>query len=464
MPRQKGFFPGILLIGLLWIPSMIFGQGTRGGDIPFEMDAAQFRAGDGWTYLEIYFSMIRNTVTHVQSASGFEARLETAISIMKGDSVLAHKKDVLADPVDDLKALDTGLRLYNAYSFYLRPGDYRIRFQTTDLNTEKSGWIERTMTVSVFPDDSLLVSDIQLAVRIAPDTSKTPFCKNGYAVTPNASALYGLEVPILYYYAEVYGLSSLSSGGDSTYSLAATIQDLNGNEVKNVPVKEKIRRGASVVEVGKIHVAGLMSGAYRLRLTVEDGGVSKSAHAEKSFSVYRRADFFAKEENPAQTGASFAGEFDGMAEEELDAHFRQCEYLASPSEKKAFKKLDMKGKREFLKEFWQKRDENPMTAANESKTEYFSRINQSNQRFGTSSTEGWKSDQGRIFILYGEPDEIERFPGDMSRRYYEIWHYYKLEGGVIFVFVDVQNYGRLQLVHSTLTKEIHDENWEQWIE
>jgi hypothetical protein len=42
---------------------------------------------------------------------------------------------------------------------------------------------------------------------------------------------------------------------------------------------------------------------------------------------------------------------------------------------------------------------------------------------------------------------------------YEIWHYYNLQGGVIFVFGDRRGFGRFELLHSTLVGEIKDENW-----
>ena len=116
----------ILLFG---ISTSLSAQGLRGGEIPFEMDMAQFHAGDGWSYLEVYFSMARNGISHVQTGSRFEGRLETTISIFKGDSILTDKKHTLADPVDDLKELEAGLRVFNVYSFYLRPGVYKIRFQ-----------------------------------------------------------------------------------------------------------------------------------------------------------------------------------------------------------------------------------------------------------------------------------------------------------------------------------------------
>jgi len=435
----------------------------RGGDIAFDMDVARFRAGEGWTYLEIYFSVPRNAVTHIPADSGFLARLETEIRIMRRDSVLMHKQDILVDPVDDLSELDAVSDLYNVFPFYLKPGEYDIRFHVTDVNSGKSGWIERPAAVAGFQDDALRLSDIQLATQIRPDTTRNIYYKNGYAVIPNAGALYGLELPVLYYYAEIYGLSPLVPEGDSTYSVSAFVQDLNGNVVKAEPIRKKNRMGTSLVEVGRIHVAGLTSGAYRLSLNVEDGGASTVVSSDKPFAVYRRADYLSREDAPGPAVTSLASEFDGMAEEDLDAHFAYCDYIATQREKRDYKRLDENGKRDFLKKFWANRDENSMTVENETKLAYFARINQSNQRFGSITREGWKTDPGRIFILHGEPEEIERFSGDMGRRYYEIWHYYRLEGNVIFVFVDIQGYGRLQLVHSTHSRETRDFEWRRWI-
>ena len=73
--------------------------------------------------------------------------------------------------------------------------------------------------------------------------------------------------------------------------------------------------------------------------------------------------------------------------------------------------------------------------------------------------EGWKSDRGRVFLMYGEPSEIERFPNQQNTKPYEIWHYNEIQGGVIFVFADLTGFSRYTLVHSTMRGEVSDQNW-----
>jgi hypothetical protein len=76
---------------------------------------------------------------------------------------------------------------------------------------------------------------------------------------------------------------------------------------------------------------------------------------------------------------------------------------------------------------------------------------------------GWHTDRGRIYILYGEPDEVERFPNSDNVKPYEIWHYHQIESGVMFIFVDRTGSEDYTLVHSTKRGEVQDSNWEQYL-
>ena len=55
------------------------------------------------------------------------------------------------------------------------------------------------------------------------------------------------------------------------------------------------------------------------------------------------------------------------------------------------------------------------------------------------TTEGWRTDRGRIYIKFGPPDDIERYPFEMGTYPFEIWRYYSLRK--VFVFVDRTGFG-----------------------
>jgi hypothetical protein len=99
-----------------------------------------------------------------------------------------------------------------------------------------------------------------------------------------------------------------------------------------------------------------------------------------------------------------------------------------------------------------------------SRTAYLQRVTAANQRFHALSRQGWNTDRGRVFIMYGEPDEIERYPSSVDIKPYEVWHYYSIENGVEFDFVERSGFGDYILVNSTKRGELRDDQWQRYLQ
>jgi GWxTD domain-containing protein len=144
-------------------------------------------------------------------------------------------------------------------------------------------------------------------------------------------------------------------------------------------------------------------------------------------------------------------------------------YIISDEEKKAFKKLATDDEREqFIGEFWRRRDPDPDTDENEFKEEYYERIAYANEHFA-SGIPGWKSDRGRIWIMYGKPHERETHPmggsyerpsyeggGNTSTFPFEIWFYRHLDGvgsGIEIEFVDPTGSGEYRIARNSNEKD-----------
>ena len=127
-------------------------------------------------------------------------------------------------------------------------------------------------------------------------------------------------------------------------------------------------------------------------------------------------------------------------------------WIITDEEQKAFKLLSNDEERDqFIEAFWQRRDPTPDTIENEFKEEHYRRMAYANEHFA-AGIPGWKSDRGRIYVMYGPADEIESHPsggsyerpmeeggGETSTFPFEDWRYRYLEGigqEVIIEFVD----------------------------
>ncbi len=75
-----------------------------------------------------------------------------------------------------------------------------------------------------------------------------------------------------------------------------------------------------------------------------------------------------------------------------------------------------------FREFWAERDPTQDTEFNELMTEYYQRIDYAYNEFSSLQVPGFNTDQGRAYILYGPPDQVDRhMPTNGPTR--EIWEY-----------------------------------------
>src|SRR6202163_4296301 len=127
-------------------------------------------------------------------------------------------------------------------------------------------------------------------------------------------------------------------------------------------------------------------------------------------------------------------------------------WIITDEEKSAFMQLSNDEERDqFIEAFWQRRDPTPDTEENEFKEEHYRRIAYANEHYA-AGIPGWKTDRGRIYIMYGAPDENDSHPsggtyerpineggGETSTFPFEDWRYRYIEGigqEVIIEFVD----------------------------
>lgn len=153
-------------------------------------------------------------------------------------------------------------------------------------------------------------------------------------------------------------------------------------------------------------------------------------------------------------------------EQELLPVYRQwlngpVSYIITSEERSAFLHLETNEEREnFIENFWQRRNPDPESAENTYKEEYYRRIAYTNEHY-SSGIPGWKTDRGRIYIMWGKPDETDSHPaggpynrpfeeggGETSTYPFEDWRYRYLPGigeNVEIEFVDPSGSGEYHL-------------------
>jgi len=144
-------------------------------------------------------------------------------------------------------------------------------------------------------------------------------------------------------------------------------------------------------------------------------------------------------------------------------------YIISPDERTAFLQLATNEEREqFIEQFWLRRSGNPDLPDNDFKEEHYRRIAYANEHYA-SGIPGWKTDRGKMYIIWGPPDEIESHPtggtydrpmdeggGSTTTYPWETWRWRYLEGvgeNIILEFVDPSGSGEYHMTMDPSEKD-----------
>jgi GWxTD domain-containing protein len=428
-------------------------QAFGGDPLQIQVDYARFRGPDnGALFIEVYYSIPQHTMAYQVDSTGLHAEVVFTMFVRKGDSTAHASRWLVPHTVTDTSAMNSNTNLIGITSFTLPPGDYTMTVIARDrYNETRVDSAVMTLPITRIPIDRMAISDIELASKIQRGDKSSPFYKNTLDVVPNVQLVYG-EEQTAYAYAEAYNLDK--SGVDSLYHMKTGVFDALGHDVISRDRTRK-RIGESSVILDNISVGNLRTGTYTLIMALVDTAGKIVSSSGKKFYVYNK-NLGIDSTMLAASSTMTDAQYRDMSVADLDQEFAYARYVASPAEREQFEKLDGKeAKAKFLTEFWSRRGLSI-------REEYLRRIAHSNSTFRAMGREGFKTDRGRVYTVYGPPDDVERHPNDSDSRPYEIWSYNSIQGGVIFVFVQRSSGGDYELVHSTHRNELHDENWQRY--
>lgn len=437
---------------MLWLPT------ASSQNFDLRLDYARYKYDDQSYLLEIFYSF---DMTHLNLKQTNGDTLREAVldlRIFHNDSLWATNAWRMQLAAGKFSPSQIDGRTIDLLRYVAGPGRYHVELAVRDASSQATQKAALNLQVEPVPPTSLWMSDIKLAAMIRqekPDSLEQVFYKNNFVVIPQPDHSYSNRRPLLFYYLENYNLAGAPG---ASYKVKCYVSDLQGNVMSNVRgrtmTKSKNNMEASV-EVGSLHLGGLQPGEYLLNvetLSAEDLVLGKQS---KPFSMLASSGMTALPAAPLALGR-----FAAMADKEIAVEFKKAAYICSKEEQQMFAELrTLEAKKQFLADLWGRRDPTPSTPENEFYAEYQRRSAYANENFRSFARAGWQTDRGRIYIVYGPPTDIDRFPSSDANHPYERWQYDNIDGGVEFIFIDRTGFKEYRLVHSTKFGEINDTNW-----
>jgi GWxTD domain-containing protein len=397
---------------------------VSGGNIDFAIDTAVFNIGAGDTLLlEVYQEA---EIAQFSYDSDGMCLYTTEISLVssQGDTLAV---DIWNTP---LSWSESG-RAVNCKMLPVFEGDWVLTVGMTDVANGMQGIAVKEFTV----EQPGHFSEIELARTLMPAAqgSVNPLLKGSMIVYPAASTRF--VVPgesMLYTYQELYSLGGadilrysrlLNPAGLTIFARPA--------DAISIPEGMETVALTDSIDLSVVQEPGL----YSISVTyTQNGDTLGSVTKPLVVELFR----------PVAQSDETTGSYSSRCLTELPL-------LLSSDEAEMFDRLDADGKVLFYDNYWSARPEEHQGFQNRSSFVA--------SRYSTLGKEGWETDRGRVYLIYGEPDEVESDPFSTTQIPYEVWLYYSSDQKK-FVFADLMGNGTYFQIYSTVEGEVSYQNWQ----
>jgi GWxTD domain-containing protein len=378
--------------------------------------------------VDIYVQVPYEFLQFTKGDDYYSAKYEVTVSIFTSKGKLVTERGW----THEVKTSNFNETISRAYwdlssSFIKLPlGDYKISVQVVDLDTKRGFRKEGFVTVRNFAKNPITMSDIMMvsSVKIENETK---------TIIPNISKTITSTNQNFYLFFEVYNNTDKSDSINITYKI---------NRIKKKKKTESISvysgEATEFVKPGKNSII----------VEVKNPNLGFG-----DYIIFVEARLKSNSDNYSIAQTPFLVRWHEFPEliSDLDKAIEQLVYIAKPEEINYIKSAPNEAEKErrFL-EFWRKKDPTPNTLKNELMEEYYGRVKYANEHF-SHYIEGWKTDMGMVYIIFGPPSSVDRHPFDIDSKPYEIWYYYEINRR--FIFLDESGFGDYRLITPL---------WDEW--
>lgn len=380
---------------------------------PFYVDPICFAAlNSNLTRLDLFILVGYENLAFVKNEDKYNASYEVTVSIKDSEERLVNEKlwtEKVSTANFDESVSSQAFHLTQR-TFELSPGKYTVTLAASDNEGSGTKLAVRNVTVPDFNSASFLMSDLMLVKRLSMNGDRK-------TIVPNVSSNVGNLPDGFHLFFEAYNnadedsvkfiATALNEKRERKYSTDTTLALKKGRNQAFIKMDNSgLPLGNYVVEVQAFNKAGVLLGTSSKGFIIRWTGLPR-----------------------------------GVAD--LDLAVDQIQYIATDKQIDYIKEAPTpEEKQKRFMEFWKSKDKNPNTPRNEKMEEYYGRVEYANKHF-KHYIEGWRTDMGMVYIIFGAPNNVDRHPFDIDSKPYEVWSYYDLNHQ--FVFIDQTGFGDYRL-------------------
>ncbi len=431
-------------------------------ELMYYVDMCSFYDQDGKPYMEFYLDIETNSMFLELKGPGQysgEVEVELMVEDQNGAQVYQRVYELASGAISDTSSSEKNFGTMDIRRISLEPGKYVFTGYLKDKNLPdaKLHKFVREFEVEIQSPNFCSLSEIEFIQSFRKAEVMQGHHKHGYEILPLVTNGTYVNTDSLHYYLEAYHTDRES---EEVFFVNAYITMANSES--KLPGAQKIMRqtvGPLSLIQGGFDISNLPSQSYYLQIELFNKQQKSIAKGKKKFFLSN-----SRIETPISATEIPYDEAFNLTDEELDYYLNTL-YLVSTSTEAEFAKsmVTVEQKKNFFMNFWTKRRKLSSDSPAKPFMAHKNRIDYANDHYKAAHLEGWRTDRGRIILVHGPPNDIERFPSSNTNYPYVIWRYNKIktQANVMFVFynpnIAIDEY---VLLHSNLLGEISNPRWQ----
>lgn len=414
--------------------------------------------------IETYFEIAANSIVLKDDGNGIlKGQVQLTLIFRQDSTIVTFDKKTIDSPEMTQGNL---VDFLDVQRFALPPGNYILEIELKDMLDPEAQVQQKELEITIpNPPEGIFISDIELVSAFKKTETPGIYSKSGYDLLPMVDDdVLNAEMKEVVLYAEIYGTEANTDG---KYLVRAYME----NATNPIPIESTFklsRMEAKPVNplLLRLPIEKVESGNYNIVIEVRSS--ANELLAVERLPVNRRA-IEAPKSLKNYTDAELANTWVAKYNNKpvLFEHIKSLRPIAGQAEKNVIDNTfreeqgaDLQYLQRYLYSFWIVRND---TNSEQAWLDYNVKVQQAQKEFGTANKRGYETDQGRVYLQYGAPNDIVKRPTEPSTYPYIIWRYYNVanRNNVKFVFYDPMITGNdYQLLHTeNIPGEITNYRW-----
>lgn len=445
---------------------------VTGKNLGLDVSFAQYMTEKNQPYLELYFAVDGNSLSLGKKSDNiYYGGVEVVVKFYQDSTFITGDKFRILSPDFTDTLLFTGIYLQQE-RYSLPKGNYTLYLEMFDIHKSEKVYNHDIPVEIVLGGNEASISAITLLDHHEEAKENSRFSKSGYDLFPlvsSGSYYFSENMSKISFYTEIYNLNKIL-GQDSAYVLKQYIENSDNEKIssKHASIKKKNAQAVQPILSG-FEIGDLASGKYNLVIEILN---------KKLETVVEKKVFFYRSNPSMNINAEdiMLGDLSGTFVFDInnfDTLYKYISYLYPISDERAqdfqrnlLNERDVNKMKSYFHAFWQaKKPENPEGQWKS----YHRNVKIANELYHTRLYKGYRSERGRIFLVYGSPSLVDNSPFESGVVPWQMWQYNTLKSpyndviqtNKVFVFAEFEpSTNDFSLIHSDAYGELSNRRWQ----